>query len=77
MDVGSFAEFSHIGQEEDVFLVFFKLLCNHLELFSCIETLWKDHICSGINVSLGSVDALIEADDSLSISSCTDYKLPI
>lgn len=54
-----------------------QLFSNGLELFSSIESFWEDHICSSINIRNGSLNTLLQAIDTLSISPSTDDKLSI
>ncbi len=61
VDVWRLSEFSHIGQQEDIFFVSFQSLSDNLELLCSVQALGEDHISSSVDVSLGSVDALIES----------------
>ena len=55
----------------------FQLTCYYFEFLSCVKSFRKYHISTSINIGFGSVDALIKAKDSFSISSCADDELSI
>ena len=52
IDVWSLSELGHIGQQEDFFLIVFKLFGDYLEFLGSVQSFREDHIGSGINVSL-------------------------
>ena len=55
----------------------FQLVCYYFEFLSCVKSFREDHISTGIDIGFGSVDALIEAKNSLGVGSCADDELSI
>ena len=54
-----------------------KLLSNELKLVNVLKSLWKDHICTCINVSFASLDSAFYTLDTSSICPCTDNEVTL